>query len=117
MIHFDLGKPTEGKGQLDCSTLEALAKELPHTNTNRTDTKIEVRAKTDFPSPINPVEPRFSPLAPEFLPEKLVGDEIIAEPDTKEEDTPAEDVTSDPRLVSFEERCRRLGVRIASERQ
>ncbi|OTB17539.1 hypothetical protein K445DRAFT_316164 [Daldinia sp. EC12] len=112
MIHFDFGKRSGGKRQLDFSALEALAKELP-----RTDTKTEVRAKMDSPSPINPVEPRFSLLAPEFSPEKPVGDKTIAEPDIKEEDTPSEDATTDPRLVSFEERYKRLGVRIASERQ
>ncbi|KAI1800321.1 hypothetical protein F4811DRAFT_556919 [Daldinia bambusicola] len=112
MFNLNFNESIKAKEQLEFGLPKALAKELPHTGPGA-----EVDVKTESLSSANPVRTRFSPLAPEFLPRKHVADKTIGKLAKEEEDSRSANNTSDPRLASFEERCRRLGVRIASSKE
>ncbi|KAI2783893.1 hypothetical protein F4815DRAFT_458421 [Daldinia loculata] len=93
--------------QVQPEILKALVKEISYVSIQ---TVAEV--KTEPPTPVKLVQARFSPLAPEFSPEKSAAKSI-----SEEEQHPAEYKPSDARLTSFEERCKKRGLRIASAKK
>ncbi|KAI0844329.1 hypothetical protein F5Y00DRAFT_266652 [Daldinia vernicosa] len=93
--------------QVQSEIIKALAEELCYVGT---PTVAEV--KTESPSPVNLAQARFSPLAPEFSPEKSAVKSTSEEVQHTVEYKP-----SDARLASFEERCKKRGLRIASAKK
>ncbi|KAF3065750.1 hypothetical protein GL218_09388 [Daldinia childiae] len=90
--------------QVQSEILKALAKEISYAGTQTV-----AKVKMESPTPVKLVQARFSPLAPEFSPEKST-----AKSTSEEEQHPAEYKPNDARLASFEERCKKRGLRIAS---
>ncbi|KAI0106823.1 hypothetical protein F4814DRAFT_452034 [Daldinia grandis] len=98
---------TKTTAQIQSEILKALAKEISYVGT-----QTEVEIKIESPSPVKLVQAGFSPLAPEFSPEKSA-----TKSTSEEEQHPAEYKPSDARLASFEERCKKRGLRIASAKK
>ncbi|KAI1652392.1 hypothetical protein F4813DRAFT_378104 [Daldinia decipiens] len=93
--------------QVQSEILKALAKEISHVGTQPI-----AQVKPESPTLVKIVQARFSPLSPEFSPEKFA-----AKSNSEEEQHLAEYKPSDARLVSFEERCKKRGLRIASAKK
>ncbi|KAI1463248.1 uncharacterized protein F4812DRAFT_463941 [Daldinia caldariorum] len=111
MFNLDFNKPTKASEQLEFGPPKALAEGLLPTGPGT-----EAVVKTESPSPANPVRTGLSPLAPSFLPGKPVADKPARKLVKKEEDSHPKK-TVNPRLASFEKRCKKLGVRISSAKE